>query len=114
MIATHTASSSIARVSSGTKPISKPEKVLLVDCLQYLYHRQLKNLVFQRSDAQRPLPAITLGYVGSQRGLGSIAIPVHAAVQVPQPVFQTFSVIRPRHTVHSRRSLQVQRPVRFS
>ena len=31
-------------------------------------------------DAQRPLPAISLGYVGSQRGLGPIATPVHAAV----------------------------------
>jgi hypothetical protein len=50
---------------SGSKPVREAEEVRLVDGVQNLHHRALDDLVLQRRDAQRPLPAIGFRNVGA-------------------------------------------------
>jgi len=53
----------IVRSASGSEPVGEPEEVLLVDDVEDHDERALDNLVFQRGDRQRPLPAIRLRYI---------------------------------------------------
>src|ERR1700722_6853266 len=59
--------------ASRTKSVRKAPKVHLVYLVEDRDHRLLDDLVFQRSDAQRPLPAIGLRYVHSSRGLRPVS-----------------------------------------
>ena len=51
------ASSAVMRAAPGLEPIGKAQEVHLVDGVQHLYDGTLEDLVFQRSDAERPLAA---------------------------------------------------------
>src|SRR5207253_11164836 len=56
----------IQRVMRGaprSKPVRTTKKVRLIYGVQHLDHRPLKELVFQRSDPERPSPPIGLRYV---------------------------------------------------
>ncbi len=44
------------------EPIREPEEVLLVDRVQHLDERPLDDLILQRRNAERALPAIRLRY----------------------------------------------------
>ena len=44
----------------GTEPVGEAEEVRLVDSVQHLHERALDDLVLQRRDAERPLPAVGL------------------------------------------------------
>src|SRR5438477_13163334 len=44
------------------KPVREPQKVLLIDGVQHLDHRALKDLVLQRSDPERPQPPVRPRY----------------------------------------------------
>ena len=98
-------------VLADTRPeaIAETEKVLLVDALQYLQHRLLDNLVFQRGDAQRPLSAVGLGNPQATRRLSSVGSPVNPTVEVCNVVLHVSLIFVPRHPVHAdcRRFLQV-------
>ena len=52
---------------SGSKPVGEAEEVRLVDRIQNLDQCALDDLVFQRRDAERPLPAVGFGDVGAAR-----------------------------------------------
>src|SRR6266849_4837669 len=49
--------------ASRPDPVREPEEILLVDRVQHLDHRTLDDLVLQRCDAERALPAVRLWYV---------------------------------------------------
>ena len=54
---------------SGPEPVGEADKVLLVDRIENLNHGALDNLVFERRDPQRPLPAIRFRNVGTKARL---------------------------------------------
>jgi hypothetical protein len=73
-------------------------------CLRHdenLDQRALDNFVFRRRVAERPLPAVGFGDVGAARRLCPVRSPVHAVMQIGQPIRQTFAVVRPCHPVHA-------------
>ncbi len=84
-----------------TKSIRKAPKVHLVYLVEDGDHRLLDNLVFQRGDAQRPLPAISFRYVRSSRGLRPIRSTVHSAMQLGKPSLQALLILLPTHSVYS-------------
>src|ERR1700677_2346734 len=90
--------------ASRSKPIRKAPKVHLVYLVEDRDHRLLDNLVFQRSDAQRPLAAIGLRYVHSSRGLRPICTTVHSAMEFGKSSLQVLLILLPTHSVYSRRS----------
>jgi hypothetical protein len=48
-------------IAPGSEPVGEAEKVRLIDGVQHRDHRLLDDLVLQRSDAQRTLPAVPFG-----------------------------------------------------
>src|ERR1700678_3510526 len=70
----------LMRAASRTESIRKAPKVHLVDLVENGHHRLLDDLIFQRGDAQWPLPAISLRYVHSSRGLRPICSAMNPAV----------------------------------
>jgi hypothetical protein len=50
----------VMRAAPGPKPVGEPEKVRLVDGVQHLDQRPLKDLVLQRSATERPQPPVRL------------------------------------------------------
>src|ERR1700691_2023078 len=89
--------------ASRTKSVRKAPKVHLVYLVEDRDHRLLDDLVFQRSDAQRPLPAIGLRYVHSSRGLCPIRSTVHSAMELDKPSLQALLILLPTHSVYSTR-----------
>jgi hypothetical protein len=77
------------RTASRAKPIRKAPKVHLVYLVEDGDHRLLDNLVLQRRDAQRPLPAVSLRYVHSSRGLCPICSTVNSVMEFGEPILQT-------------------------
>ena len=87
--------------ASRTKSIRKAPKVHLVYLVEDRDHRLLDNLVFQRSNAQWPLPAISLRYVHSSRGLRPIRSTVNSAMEFGKPSLQALLILLPAHSVYS-------------
>ena len=54
---------------SGPEPVGEADKVLLVDRIENFNHGALDDLVFQRRDPQRPLPAVRFWDVSTQARL---------------------------------------------
>src|SRR5215467_7473414 len=50
-----------------SEPIAEPQELRLVDWRQDRNHRRLDDLIFQCSDAERPLSAICLWNISSAR-----------------------------------------------
>ena len=93
----------LMRATSRTESIRKAAKVHLVYLVEDGHHRLLDNLVFQRSGAQWPLPAISLRYVHSSRGLRPIRSTVHSAMEFGRPSLQVLFIPLPTYSVYSRR-----------
>jgi hypothetical protein len=55
----------LVRAASGTKPIRKAFEVDLIYLVENRHHGLLNDLVFQRCDAQRTLPPVSLRYKDS-------------------------------------------------
>src|ERR1700683_2229150 len=83
--------------------IKDTTNVRIVYLVEDGHHRLLDNLVFQRGDAQRPLPAIGLRYVHSSRGLHTVSSTVYAAMKFGKPSLQALFILLPTHSVYSRR-----------
>ena len=71
-----------------SKAIGEAEEVLLVDGVQHLDDRALDDLVFQRGNAERPLPPVRLRDIRSPRRLRSIGAPLDAGGQVREVALQ--------------------------
>ena len=63
LIPTASASSASCWTAPRPEPVREPEEIFLVDRVQHLHHRALDDLVLQRRDAERALPAVRFGYV---------------------------------------------------
>ena len=63
----------------GPKPIGETEEVLLVDRVQHLDHRPLKDLVLHRGDTERPQPPVRLRYEHPARRHRSVRTPMNRA-----------------------------------
>ena len=64
------------------KPIRESPKVHLIDLVEDSDYRVLDDLIFQRRDAQRPLPAIGFRDIDSARRLSPICSTMHAAMEI--------------------------------
>jgi len=89
--------------------IRKTPKVLLVYLVKDCGHSLLNNLVLQRRDPERPLPAIRFWDEYSSRWLRSISAAVNPAVQIDKPTVQPSLILLPSDPVHSWRGLTLQR-----
>src|SRR5215472_7347826 len=69
--------------------VAEAEEIFLVDSVQQFDRRPLDDLVFQRRDAERPLPPVRLGDITAPRWLRPVAAAVDAGVQVRQLGLQT-------------------------
>src|ERR1051325_3853931 len=69
----------VVTASSRTIAVTEPQKLLFVDTFQYRARCLLNDLVLQRSNSQRPHPALWLGDVTPLGRLGS----VHSAMDSP-------------------------------
>src|ERR1700677_5008045 len=94
----------LMRAASRSKSIRKAPKVYLVYLVEDRDHRLLDNLVFQRSNAQRPLPAVGLRYVHSSRGLRPVCSTMHSTMEFDKASLQVLLILLPTHSVYSRRS----------
>ena len=99
----------IMRSASGPEPVREPEEVLLVDRVQHHNDCALDDLVFERSDRQRPLPPIRLRDVHPAGRLGPVGSTMNTTMQIREPGLQFCLVVTPRHTVHARGGLALQR-----
>ena len=88
--------------------IRETPEILLINLIEDCDHGLLNNLVLQRRDPERPLPAIRFRNVYPSRWLRSISAAVDPAVQIGEPIFQSGLVLVPCDAVHSRRSLTLQ------
>ena len=95
------------------KPVRKTEKVLLVDGIQHLDHRPLKDLVLQRRDPERPQPPVGLRYEHPTRRPRPIRPPLDPGVQISKVLFEIQPVIRPRDPVDPRGGVRTDRPIRL-
>jgi len=88
--------------------IREAPKIFLVNLIEDGDHGLLNNLVLQRRDPERPLPAVRFRNVHSSRWLRSVSAAVDSTVQIGQPTFQPSLIILPSDAVHSRRGLTLQ------
>jgi hypothetical protein len=102
----------VMRRAPRSEPIREAKEVHLVDGVQDLDHRPLDDFVLQRGDPERPLPPVDLRDVRPSRRLRSIRAPVDTSVKIPKVLLQIPPVVPPRHTVHPRRGVRADRPVR--
>ena len=84
-----------------SESVAESEKVLLLDLVQYPYHRLLDYLVLQRGYPDWSLSTIRLGYPYPLRGLCPISATLYPVMEVRYPALQTFTILLPCHIVHS-------------
>src|SRR5208337_665013 len=99
--------------ASGTKAVTEPEEIFLVDRVQHLDKRALDNLVFQCGDAERALPPVELRDIPTPRRLRSIGSSVDSAVQILKASLEVMAVILPCHAIDARSRLALERQVGF-
>src|SRR5205814_287701 len=99
----------LVRVSSWPEPIRKALEVRLVDLIEDGHHGLLNNLVLQRRDAQRSLPSVGLWNIHSPRRLCPVRATVDPVVQIGNPTLQPCLIFAPRHAIHSRSRVLLQR-----
>src|SRR6266702_282049 len=100
--------------ASGTKPVREPEEVRFVDGVQHLDGGPLDDLVLQRGNAQRALPAPVFGDVDPANGLGSVRTALEARSEVPEVFFQGLAVLPPGLPVHARGGFLLETEVGLS
>src|ERR1039458_8828081 len=101
----------VMRAATRPEPIRKAEEVRLIDGAEYLDHRPLKELVLQSGDPERPQPPIGLRYVHPPRRLRPVTPAMNPGMEILKVDLQLCPVVLPRHAVHPRRGLGLQRPI---
>ncbi len=91
----------VMRAACGPKPVREAEEVFLIDRVEHRDDRALDNLVFQRRDTQRPLPAIGLRYEPPPDGQCPIRAAMDPSMQVVEVALQACLVVLPRHSIHT-------------
>jgi hypothetical protein len=101
------------RAAPRPEPVREPEEVLLVDGVQHLDQRPLKDLVLQRGDSERPQPPVRFRDEHPPSRLCPVCPPVDPGVQIAKVRFEIWPVIPPRHPVDPRSSARADRPIRL-
>ena len=104
----------IVRAAPGPEPVREPEEIFLVDRVQHHDRRPLDNLVFQCGDRQRALPSVRLGYVDPSGRLRPIRSPMDPSMQVLEIALEVCLVVLPRHAIHARSRIPLERVERLS
>src|SRR5215510_7705581 len=99
------------RSASGS--VAEPEEVFLVDRVQHRGHRPLDNLVFQRCDRERALPAIRLGDVDPPARQCPIGSPLDPSMQVLEIALKVCLVVVQRKPIYARRTIRLEFEERF-
>src|SRR6266571_2511239 len=94
------------------KPVREAEEVDLVDRVQHVDRRALDELVFQRGNAQRPLPPVGLRDVRPFDRLRSIRSALQPSGQVREVLLEGLSVMPPRLAIDPRGRGPLQGAVR--
>jgi hypothetical protein len=102
----------IMRRAPRSKPIREAEKVRLVDRVQHLDQRPLKDLVLQHSDAERPLPPVGLRDERPPRRLRPVTPAMDPSMQIPKVHLEIQPIVRPRHAINAGSGLRPKREVR--
>src|SRR4030095_10696289 len=90
------------RLALRTEPVGESKKVLLIYGVEDFHHGTLDNLVFQRCDAQRPLPPLRVLYIPSPGRWCPIPAPVDSSVEYHQrPPQIVLSILLPYLSVDS-------------
>ena len=100
------------RAAPRPESIGEAEKVGLIDRVHHLDRRALDELIFQRGDAQRPLPPVSLRDVRPLDRLRSIRPPLEPFGEVREVHLEGLPVLPPRLPVHARGRIPLQRVVR--
>jgi hypothetical protein len=95
----------IVRPSSRPEAVAEPEEVLLVDRFEHRGRRPLDDLVLQRRDCQRPLPAVRLRDIDPPRRQRPVGAPMDTVPQISEVSLKVCGVVLPRHAVHAGRRL---------
>src|SRR5262249_23631960 len=90
-------------VAPRPEPVAEPQELRLVHWRQDRNHRRLDDLVFQCSNAERPLSAIALRYVLPARGQRSIRSRVNSMMETCEVRLQILHVLGPRHLIDTAR-----------
>ena len=98
----------IMRTASRPEPVREPEEILLVDRVQHLDQRTLDDLVLQRCDAERALPAVRLWYVVPARRLRPVGSSMNAVVKIGELAPEILAVFLPCHAVYTGRRIPLQ------
>ena len=75
-----------------SEPVAEPQELRLVDRRQDRNHRRLDDLIFQCSNADRPLSAICLWNISPARWQRSIRSRLDARVEVREILLKAFRV----------------------
>ncbi len=100
------------RGASRSKPVRESDEVLLVDHVQHLHERPLKDLVLQRGDTKRPKPPVRFRDEHSPGRLRPVTPRMNPVAQILKVPLEIRPVVLPRHTVHPRRGFWADRPIR--
>ena len=82
-------------VSSRTKTVTQPKKVLFIDTFENHPHSLLDNLVLQCRDPEGPQLAIELGNPSSFGWFCPVRAPMYSTMQINDPRFEVFGVRGP-------------------
>jgi hypothetical protein len=100
--------------ASGSKPIRESEEVFLVDAVEHHDSGALDYLIFQGGDRQWPLFSVRLRYVRPAGRLRPIRSSSDPSVQIYEPWLEVYLVVLPRHAIHPRSGLALERVERLS
>jgi hypothetical protein len=84
---------------AGGNARTAPRSTRLVYGVQHLDHRPLEDLVFQRSDPERPKPPVRLRYEHPPSGHRPIRPSLDPGVQIANVRFEIQPVVPPRNPV---------------
>src|SRR4030095_1710110 len=99
------------RTALRPESVREPEKVRFVNRVQHCYDGTLDDFVFQRGNAERPLPPVRLRDVRAPHRLRSVRASLQPLRQVPQIRLQVRAVVLPRLTVDARCGVSLDREV---
>lgn len=98
--------------ASGPKPVREAEEVFLIDRVEHCDSRALNDFVFQRSNTERALFAISLWYEPSSDRQRPIRAAMDPCKQVLEVALQPGLVVLPCHPVHPGCGMALERQER--
>lgn len=104
----------IVLTTPRSETIREPEKVFLIDRIEYGDHRALEDLVFQSGDPEWALLAARLRYEPAPDGQRPIRSTVNSVMQPVKVALQCCLVVLPRHAVYAGSGTALERQERPS